>query len=100
MARNLTKAFSKKRYAVSADGVPLYRGSIVHVIETQDGGKTWSVADEQEVQRTTTRGMVSFQDPPKVWSYCWPLKEMIGDHRLYSDRANAIKECRRRNKLK
>lgn len=90
----------KNRTPVSADGITLRRGSKVFCLRTTDGAKSWFIV-EKTVENTTRRGMVTFQkkgDPARTWSYCWPLKEMVGDHRIYSDEASAVKEMEKRNR--
>ena len=87
----------KRRVAVSADGITLKRGSVVWCIETHNAGKTWLVR-KQTVAHTKRCGMVSFQEKPVCWSFCWPLAEMVGDHRIFAVEKNARAEARKRNK--
>lgn len=88
----------KRRNPVSADGVRLRKGSKVFCLWTNNGGRTWQVRRDAVI-RTNHRGMAELESFPNSWHYAWPLKDVVGDHRIYASELAAKTEARRRNNM-
>lgn len=78
----------------TADGKAIYPGMAVWRIGTGDGGKTWVLSEQRTIEAVSCYGMAVMIKEGKLWEHTRPP----ADNRLFSTRAAALAECRRRNR--